>query len=59
MLRGLPRRKEVGGGQDTPEALQDSAPRLRELRLEDSPTGPLPLLRRIPVTLSLPPILDA
>ena len=46
-----------GGGQDTLEALQDSAPRLRELRLEDSPAGPLPLLRRIPATLFLPPIL--
>ena len=48
-----------GGEQGTPEALQGSAPRLWELRLEDSPTGPLPLLRRTPATLFLPPILDA
>ena len=59
MLRGLPFIKEVGGDQGTSEALLGSAPRLRELRLEDSPAGPLPLLRRIPATLFLPPILDA
>ena len=52
MLQGLPRRKEEGGGQGTPEALLGSAPLLRELRLEESPTGPLSLLRLIPATLS-------
>ena len=45
MLWGLPFRKEVGGGQGTLEALLGSAPRLREMWLEESPTGPLPLLR--------------
>ena len=44
MLQGLPFRKEVGGDQGTPEALQGSAPHLRELWLEESPAGPLPLL---------------
>ena len=44
MFRGLSFRKEVGYGQGTPEALLGSAPVLRELRLEESPTGPLPLL---------------
>ena len=33
------------GGQGTLEALLGSAPRLRELRLEESPAGPLPLIR--------------
>ena len=45
MLRGLPFRKEVGGGQGTPEALLGSAPHLQELWLEESPAGPHPLLR--------------
>ena len=45
MLRGLPFRKEVGGDQGTLGALLDSAPLLWELRLEESPVGPLPLLR--------------
>ena len=59
MLRGLPFRKEVGGDQGTSKALLGSAPRLWELRLEDSPAGPLPLLRRTTATLFLPPVLDA
>ena len=51
MLRGLPFRKEVGGDQGTPKALLGSAPHLRELRLEDSLAGPLPLLHQIPTTV--------
>ena len=45
MLWGLPFRKKWGGGQGTPEVLLGSAPLLRELWLEESRAGPLPLLR--------------
>ena len=45
MLRGLPFRKKWDSGQGTQEALLGSAPLLREMRLEESPAGPLPLLR--------------
>ena len=59
MLWGLPVRKGVGRWLGTSEALLGSAPRLRELWLEESPIGPLPLLRQTPATLSPPSILDA
>ena len=45
MLWGCLSEKKWGGDQGTPEALLGSAPRLRELRLEESPADPLPLLR--------------
>ena len=59
MLQACLSERKWGGDQGTPEALLGSAPRLQELWLEDSPAGPLPLLRRTPATLFLPPILDA
>ena len=45
MLQACLSERKWGGGQGTLEALLGFAPRLRELWLEESPAGPLPLLR--------------
>ena len=59
MLQACLSERKWGGDQGTLEALLGFSPRLRELRLEDSPAIPLPLLHQTPATLFLPPILDA